>query len=160
MGNGLCAYITFAVLFVWVFNSATNNLQVGRQTLLVVEPRNQDPSRLLIWFVAVVVLSAVCFLHYFSARAGRVANRLLCLAKLGTLLVLLIAGSIMAARGAKIGCPLSVRNASDVSTYAHALALVLFSYQGWENAAFVSALHPHASSRTDRVMPLGCRRDT
>ncbi len=138
LGNGLFAYTIYAILFITLFNSGTNSLQVGRQVLIAVNPRENDPNRHLIGFIAVVVLTVVCFIHYFSARAGRAANRYLCILKLVFVVVLLGASAKTAMVGPKIGFPTLVDESKTFSNYARALMLVLFSFEGWENASFVS----------------------
>lgn len=56
-------------------------------------------------------------------------------------LVLLVAGVKRSIVGPKLGFPYLSHNSSGFSNYAQALLLVLFSFEGWENANFVS--HPY-----------------
>lgn len=63
-------------------------------------------------------------------------NRYLYILKLVFLLVLLGAGAKRAVVGPKIGFP-ELEGSKTFSNYAQALLLVLFSFEGWENASFV-----------------------
>lgn len=103
-GNGLLAYTLYSFVFVTLFNNGTNTLQVGRQILISYNPQ-EKPNLDLTRFMGVVCLTIVCLLHYFSARAGRVTNRILCILKLGLMVTLLVAGTKRATIGPKIPYP-------------------------------------------------------
>ena len=142
LGNGMFAYTVYAIMFVTVFNSGTNSLQVGRQVLLCIEPHQKDPSRDLMRFIAIVSLTIICLIHYSSARAGRAANKYFCVLKVLILFILLGVGMKRAIVGPKIGFPYIPDTRKTFSNYARALLLVMFSFEGWENANFVGLLSP------------------
>ncbi|KAI9744086.1 MAG: hypothetical protein M1818_002238 [Claussenomyces sp. TS43310] len=155
MGDGLLAYTIYAFLFVGLFTSATNYLQVGREILISIEP-DKTPNNDLIRFIGVVVLSIIAFIQLFSARAGRVLNGGFALVKIAFLLILLCFGFQKLARDPSPGDftttyrGLFTNNATTIATnntdsvppvesnYAAALIGVLWSYEGWENANFVA----------------------
>ena len=114
-------------------------MQLGRLILISIKPE-ETPNLDLIRFIGVVCLTTVCLVHYFSTRAGRAANRILCRMKLVSLVVLLGAGAKRAAVGPYIGYPV-ISGSPDApppfSNYAKAFLLVLYSFEGWENASFV-----------------------
>lgn len=141
-GNGLLAYTVYAISFVVLFNSGTNSLQVGRQVLLCYEPHDGDPDQNVMRLIAMIGLSIVCLIHYFSARAGRKANRWFCVMKITILLILLGKTTKRAIMGPKIGFPQLSGQSDAFSNYAQALLLISFSFGGWENAGFVSQT-PH-----------------
>jgi len=138
LGDGLLAYVVYAFLFVAIFNSCTNILQIGRQTLIAINPdtpTNPDLMR----FIAVFALSIICFIQLFSSRAGRALNNFTSILKILFLIVLLGFGFDALRRNGSAGdftqnIPVDVANFS----YAQALLIVLYSYEGWENATFVA----------------------
>ena len=141
-GNGLFAYIVYAIMFVALFNSGTNSLQLGHQVLIIYNdhPTSEDVNQDLIGFIAVTALTVVCLLNYFSTRIGRWITNIFCMVKILALLVLFCAGAKTAVAGPKLAFPvISTRRCESVpfSNYAKALLLVLFSFQGWENGTFV-----------------------
>ena len=93
-------------------------------------------------FIAVVSLTIICFIHYSSARAGRAANKYFCVLKVLILFILLGVGMKRAIVGPKIGFPYIPDTRKTFSNYARALLLVMFSFEGWENANFVGLLSP------------------
>ncbi|KAM6530406.1 hypothetical protein FALCPG4_008533 [Fusarium falciforme] len=113
---------------------------------------NQDLMR----FIGVVTLSIICLLQYFSPGFGRGMNKTLAVIKLAFMVALFIVG--IAATGRKIEdrsgdwyvwhpTKDEQENDSDIGersdlTFAKALLLVLFSFQGWENATFVAGEIP------------------
>lgn len=122
-----------------LFNSGTNVLQIGRELLIAINP-NETPNPHLIRFIGVFALMMVCLIQLFSARAGRVLNRFLALAKITFLLVLFGFGcTAVKNSGGNTGYIVHAPNSSSFS-YAQALLVVLYSYDGWENATFVRAL--------------------
>ena len=125
-GNGLLAYTIYSFVFVTLFNNGTNTLQVGRQ-ILISYNLQEKPNRDLIRFIGVVCLTIVCLLHYFSARAGRVTNRILCILKLVLMVTLLVAGAKRATVGPKIPYPTMAgppNTPPPFSNYPKALLLV------------------------------------
>ncbi|KAL2679320.1 hypothetical protein Neosp_010092 [[Neocosmospora] mangrovei] len=126
-------------------------MQIGRFLLLCInsdknttsssteqDNDNQDLMR----FIGVFVLSIICLLQYFSPGFGRRMNKTLAVIKLAFMVALFIVG--IAATGRKTDIVRSKDwrvwygdddKRSDL-TFAKALLLVLFSFQGWENATF------------------------
>jgi len=138
LGDGLLAYTVYAFLFVAIFNSCTNILQIGRQTLIAISP-GSPPNADLMRFISVFALSIICFIQLFSSRAGRALNNFSSILKLLFLIVLLGFGFDSLRRNGSAGdftdkVPSKVDNFS----YAQALLIVLYSYEGWENATFVA----------------------
>jgi amino acid transporter len=150
-GDGLLAYVVYSLLFIGIFNSGTNSMQTGRMILLCIQagPGQSAPdlNRDLIRFIGVVTLTILCLIQYFSAEAGRKLNRYLAVLKIIFLFILIVAGGVKARevqRDTK-GNPVDMANewhrSYDVKSkvnFAKGLLAVLFSFEGWENATFVS----------------------
>ena len=124
MGNGLFAYTIYAFLFIGTFNSATNCMQVGRQILTLISPHDESPSGSLLRFIAIVALTVVCLLHYFSPAWGRALNLKFALTKIALLLALVIAGGVSWARHEAIA-RFDTSMPIDKSDYAKALLVRL-----------------------------------
>ncbi|RSL89325.1 hypothetical protein CEP51_001272 [Fusarium floridanum] len=155
LGDGLFAYITYSIAFIFFFNSGTNSMQFGRYVLLCMQDNNKDVTssskdinKDLMQFIGIVVLSIICLLQYFSPKFGRGMNKTLAVIKLAFLVALFIVG--IAAMSRDVGMNRSEDwyiwhgndgKGSDM-TFAKALLLVLFSFQGWENATFVAGEIP------------------
>ena len=138
LGDGLLAYTIYAFLFVALFNSCTNVLQIGRQTLIAIHPDSPTNADLM-RFIAVFALSIICFVQLFSSRAGRALNNFSAILKIIFLIVLLGFGFDALRKNGSAGdfthtADMKVDNFS----YAQALLIVLYSYEGWENATFVA----------------------
>jgi amino acid transporter len=144
LGNGLLFYTIYSFLFVAYFNSGTNSLQVGHQVLVAINPE-YDVSHHWLRFIAIVVLSITCLLQYFSTMWGRKLNRWFAVVKLLFLVIALLAGAVLTHRGKYAGHgngfgdfePCGRKKSG--GEIAKAMLLVIFSYEGWENATFVSA---------------------
>lgn len=130
------------------------------------ESGTHDVHRDLARFIGVFVMSALCLLQYFSPQIGRRLNKFLATVKIGFLLVLIIVAAVVGSRdipgcnraaewsaqyGSAAGaCNITdASNSTDTSTtsitsknttllWAKGLLAVLFSFEGWENATFVS----------------------
>ncbi|KAJ4003167.1 hypothetical protein NW766_012485 [Fusarium irregulare] len=153
LGDGLLAYIIYSLTFVIFFNSATNGQQFGRMILLYnhadaddidAEVRKDDH---LMRYIAVTVLSIICIIQFFSAKFGRRLNRFLAVVKIGFLIGLVGVGLSALARDFYKDSKDPPSRAEDWSvrhevkskvSFAKALLVVLFSFEGWENATFVS----------------------
>lgn len=130
--------------------SSTSTEQENDGQDKVSDETNQDLMR----FIGIVVLSIICLLQYFSPGFGRGMNKTLAVIKLAFMVALFIVG--IAATGRKIEdrsgdwyvwhpTKDEQEDNSDIAersdfTFAKALLLVLFRFQGWENATFVSPL--------------------
>jgi amino acid transporter len=138
LGDGLLAYTVYAFLFVGLFNSGTNVLQVGREVLIAIHP-DQDPNRDLVRFIGIVTMSTICLIQLFSSRAGRVLNGFFALVKILFLVVLFFFGVGALNSNPKPG-DFTDKAPEPTLNYAEALLVVLYSYEGWENANFVRFL--------------------
>ena len=100
---------------------------------------NSDkPDERMLRFMAVVILTTLCLLHYFSARMGRAVNNLFAASKLVMLSILFIAGAIKATNANVHDFNQDDRaTRPSSSSAATAFLAILYSYQGWENATFV-----------------------
>ncbi|KAK6540714.1 hypothetical protein TWF694_008105 [Orbilia ellipsospora] len=154
------AFVLYGYHFLLLSNSGTNTNQFGRQVLTVANPdvyNNLDTASLSITlqtFIGIVCLTALCLLNYFSAKAGRVVNKSLALFKLCLLLALVV-------QGAKVVHNSDVHDIStnygrSSSDTAVAFVLVLFSYQGWENATFVlGEIQNFSTLKTGFILAVG-----
>ncbi|KAG8667807.1 hypothetical protein FPOAC2_13005 [Fusarium poae] len=143
-GDGLLAYIIYAIAFVLFFNSSTNALQAGRMILIVAKPEKDEVDHHLMRFIGVFCLSLICLLQYFSPTFGRGMNKVTAVGKVFMLLGIFIVGLIAACQS-KSKEKWEDKHEIDDSTkhekgvlLAKALLTVLFSFQGWENATFVT----------------------
>jgi amino acid transporter len=150
LGDGLLAYITYAVIFIAVFNSGTNSMQTGRMILLCVvadEPGNPDVHRDVVRLIGVIVLTSLCLLQFFSPKTGRGLNKVLATVKILFLVALFLVGVDATSRpmttpeNAEVGRGgdwLVWHDTGSRLNFAKALLAVLFAFEGWENATFVS----------------------
>jgi amino acid transporter len=148
----MLAYTIYSFYFIALYNTAANALQFSNQILISanagdnIDSTTKQPDFIpdgrLLRFIAVTVLTGFCLIHYFSRRIGRSMLNGLALIKICMLLIVLIAGFVKAfsaAPGANTHpddwtLPL---NPSPSSTPT-AILLIIFSFQGWENATFAS----------------------
>jgi len=153
-GDGLLPFITFSVLFVAIFNSGTNSMQTGRMILLGIaakEPGSPDVHRDVVRLLGVVILTILSLLQCFSARFGRKLNPFLVVIKLlfmfGLFLTAMVAlkDPLTNPDGTVVSRVQDWSRAYPVDSelyFAKALLAVLFSFDGWENATFVSSPRP------------------
>lgn len=98
-----------------------------------------NPDQRVLRLIAVVMVTVICLLHYFSARMGRDLNVVLAVFKLVILCVLFIAGAIKANKEhVQDFNQVNLNTSTSSSSAAAAFILILYSFQGWENATFVS----------------------
>jgi hypothetical protein len=110
----------------------TGNVAKGEtEPSITIEPRAMR-------FIAVVILSLICIFHYFTARGGRALNQALAFGKFVALLALIGLGGRTVQENKDTGANYPLAPTRTLSNTAAALLLVLFSFQGWENATFVS----------------------
>lgn len=156
MGDGLLAFIIYSLMFIVFFNSATNSMQFGRMVLLCinadqgVDDAILDVNNDLMRYIGVTILTIICLTQFFSPSFGRSLNKFLAVVKIGFLLGLAIVGLTALSRDIKDGKGHDTTQSSDWSkwnerkvvskvSFAKALLIVLFSFEGWENATFVSS---------------------
>ncbi|GKU14719.1 unnamed protein product [Fusarium langsethiae] len=167
LGDGLLAYVIYSLAFIIFFNSATNSQQFGRMILLCVhadKEYNDDEIRKdqhLMRYIAVSILSIICLAQFFSPAFGRRLNKFLAVVKIGFLLALVAVGLAALGRDFKSqnsGGP-SLNRTQDWAeqrevrskvSFAKALLVVLFSFEGWENATFVAGEIPPYKQQTLR----------
>jgi amino acid transporter len=141
-GDGLFAYVQYAFLFIAFFNSATNSLQVGRQLLIAIRPQDAEPDHNVLRLIAVNALSILCLIQYFDPQSARKLNRWFASIKILFLLMVFFAGCNAVRKGRYSGAGFQECHPSDLPRHkvliAKAMLLVIFSYEGWENATFVA----------------------
>jgi amino acid transporter len=158
MGDGLLAYIIYSLMFIVFFNSATNSLQFGRMILMCINAHKADDSTKksradsdvnqdLMRFIGVTILSIICLAQFFSASWGRKLNKFLAVVKICFLIGVIIVALTALSNNIEDIEGNAVPRAQDWLTwhgspskvqFAKALLAVLFSFEGWENATFVS----------------------
>jgi amino acid transporter len=165
MGDGLLAYIIYSVMFIVFFNSATNSLQFGRMILMCINANKADNGATvdgdetsakeddpdvnhdLMRFIGVTILSLICLAQFFSPSWGRKLNKFLAVVKIGFLIGVIIVALAALSNDIEDKNKHAVPRAKDWLTwhgspsrvqFAKALLAVLFSFEGWENATFVS----------------------
>lgn len=155
LGDGLLAYIIYSLAFIALFNSATNSQQFGRMILLCLHADKVDNDddvkndQHLMRYIAVSVLSIICLAQFFSPGFGRRLNKFLAVVKIAFLIGLVAVGLAALSRDfdSKSSGGASLDRGEDWSqrrevrskvSFAKALLVVLFSFEGWENATFVS----------------------
>ncbi|KAI9841498.1 MAG: hypothetical protein M1837_000659 [Sclerophora amabilis] len=147
----LFCYTLYSVLFVTFFNTATSSMQFALQVLIGassslrrrpgdVSDKFSDRSaenldQRLARFIAIAALTCVCLLLYWSTKASRAVNQFLAAIKVLMLVVLFVVGAVKAA----MHNPFDFADTRGEITASHvsAFLLILFSFQGWENATFV-----------------------
>ncbi|KAI6749337.1 hypothetical protein HG530_015176 [Fusarium avenaceum] len=156
MGDGLLAFIIYSLMFIVFFNSATNSMQFGRMVLLCINADQGvdnaivDVNNDLMRYIGVTILTVICLTQFFSPSFGRRLNKFLAVVKIGFLLGLVIVGLTALSRDIKDENEHDTTKSSDWSkwneredpskvSFAKALLIVLFSFEGWENATFVSS---------------------
>jgi amino acid transporter len=120
--------------------------------LLAIDPTNPTPDDRLLKFLSFVTISFICLIHVFSRKMGLVLNNCLAIYKIALLTFVVLAGFVALAgtraKGADRSSEYGIKNLDNAFSgpnggpygYATAILGVLFSYQGWENANYVS--HP------------------
>jgi len=140
----------FAVFFVLLGNTAANTIAFAKGMLLAFNPENKQPDYRLQRFVALVCITFICLIHLFSRKMGIFMNNALAAYKVALLLFVVISGFVCLGGGGggnHKDIPYGAENLKDAfkgssgSPYAYASAMlsVLYSYQGWENANYVSS---------------------
>ena len=142
----MLAATLFSGFFILLANSAGNSISFAKQVLLAANPevvRASDLDQRLLSFIAIVVLTFVCLVHYLLPELSLFLNRWLAAFKMGVLFACFIAGVIVRKKASSNQLP----NGGDLDTVQPgynpsdgiaALVYVLYSYQGWENANLVS----------------------
>ncbi|KAF3284100.1 hypothetical protein TWF970_011321 [Orbilia oligospora] len=146
----------FAGQFILFWNTATNCSQAARQIIACAD-KSLDTNNVydgqdtrLIAFIAIVISSFVCLLHYFSTAAGRVTNVAFAVFKVVMLLILLGRGAWFSETFKQGGDWKAQPNPIEWKSFTYATFIVLFAFQGWENASFVAGEVDIAKTRALR----------
>ncbi|CAM1500522.1 Fc.00g096840.m01.CDS01 [Cosmosporella sp. VM-42] len=126
-----------------------NAMQFGRMILLCIAADNDnaspDVNNDLMRFIGVTILSIICLIQYFSPEFGRSLNKFLAVVKVGFLVGLFFVGVAASSNSQDFDWAadwtVSHHKKSKVS-FAKGLLAVLFSFEGWENATFVTGKIP------------------
>jgi len=101
----------------------------------------EDLDRRLITLIAILVLSVVCLLHYFSRNSGLLLNLVFAVYKILLVVVLIIAGGISYHNSTNRPNDWNDQPVAKRDALA-ALIYIVYSYQGWENANYVCGKEP------------------
>ncbi len=167
LGDGLLAYVTYSLLFVAVFNSGTNAEQFGRLVLVASQATDPPPAAdcaaprvngHLMRFIAILTLSVMCLMQWGFPAVGRGMNQLWALVKIifiFLLIALLINAVVLKGESLQQRQDGWKETHQDTPVYNPGAATlgILFSFQGWENATFVSSLAPREGEELNRVPP-------
>lgn len=132
----LLAYTCYALYFVCIYTTATNSMQFARQVLIAATQKDEIADQRVMRLIAVVIMTTICLLLYFSTATGRRLNRWLAWVKIGMMIVVFVAGGVKAGKNRASDINRTFESVEPNS--ATALLQVLFSFQGWENATLVS----------------------
>ncbi|KAL2822905.1 amino acid permease-domain-containing protein [Aspergillus granulosus] len=138
--------LLFASAFSWVFiafaTSTTNSITFARY----INPNKAEaPDVWFTKFFACVIVVGICAVHYRFVNIGIAANNILAAYKVLFLGILVIAGFIETCRqGAHgqlpgLGDYTMTYGSPSPTNIALAILQVLYSYQGWENANYVTS---------------------
>ncbi|KAF8537918.1 amino acid permease-domain-containing protein [Trichophaea hybrida] len=158
----LFSYILYTYFFVVLLGTATNSMQLAFQVMSLRYPSLRADKLMpgildekLLRGLAVGILSIFCLFHYFSDRFGRILNKYLAVFKI-LMLIGLAAGGLNKIRTS----PANDFNSSvkaPASSHASAILLILFSFQGWENATFVAGEIPsYTTLRAGFITAVSC----
>jgi len=139
----LMATVIFSCFWILLASTCTDAKTVALNILSLANP-DIPPSDIAdgqIRFTAVVVQTVVCLMLFFARRLCFVFNSTFALYKIILLLFIFIAGMV-ASRGPNSGFndfneEYPGYNGVDTLT---AMIYIIFSYQGWENANYVSEI--------------------
>jgi amino acid transporter len=138
----LLATILFSGFFLVLGNSYGNSVAFAKHTMLAANPAAANTTELdsrIVRLIAIFVLSIVCLLHYFSSRSGLFLNRALALFKVILLFTVFVAGVKVAHKeGSGLKDFSEVHGKRSSGDGLAAMVLILYAYQGWENANYVS----------------------
>lgn len=154
----LLATVLFSGYFIFLGNSYGNSIQFAKHVLI---SANQDVSfsteldTRLVRYIAISVITLVCFIHGYSSKAGLFLNKLLAWYKVILLIVVFAAGMRYSDKhGSQWKDDTIPSNGSSMDGLA-AMVLIFYTYQGWENANYVAgeirALEGRTPSRTLKV---------
>ncbi|KAL4974576.1 amino acid permease-domain-containing protein [Aspergillus desertorum] len=154
--------LLFASAFAWVFiafaTPTSNSVTFARY----IDPaRDGQPDVWFTKFFACVIVVGVCAVHYRFVNIGIWANDCLAVYKVLFLLILVLAGFVETCRQGADGGLLGVgdyattHGSPSPTNVALAILQVLYSYQGWENANYVTSEIKGAGENKKRRLKRG-----
>ena len=137
--SGLFSYVAYAAIYLSFGNSGTTSLQLGRHVAVALSPKDEPVSNENgVRLMGIFFLALVCLLSYLSSSLSRKFNQAAAVAKIALLIGILYAGICSPSEGPSSQIIPEIPRWEMVPA---ALLIVLFSFQGWENATFVSLVH-------------------
>lgn len=156
-GDGLLAYVVYAIMFILLFSSASNAMHFGRLVMLYKYDPDSDndtsASELETNIIGFLTFSILCLAHLWFPKSGRLLNKVTAVLKIIAVFGLIVVGgsskrsNIEDKRCNGTGGKDSTSRAEDGLAWVGALLSIFFSFQGWENATFVSCCFPILGSR-------------
>ncbi|KAI5837444.1 amino acid permease-domain-containing protein [Morchella snyderi] len=137
----------FSIFFVLLCSNSANTIAFAKSMLMAFNGETSPDYRLQ-QFIALVTITFVCLLHFFSRDMGIFLSNALAAYKITLLLFVVVTGFVcLAGGGRKDGTPSGPGNlegafenpSQSPYSYASAMLSVLFAYEGWENANYVLA---------------------
>lgn len=135
----LLATILFSTFFITIPNTDGNSLQFAKHVLLTALPDVTDTTQLdkrLISFVAISILTVVCFIHYFSRNSGLLLNLVFAVYKTILVFIFVICGCVASGKPDNGKSDWGDQPIPSKNILA-AMIYIIYSYQGWENANYV-----------------------
>jgi len=121
--------------FVLTYTTTTNAMHFANQVIFAATNDKTIHDERVLRLIAIITLSFLCLVMYFSTATGRRLNRYSAYAKIGLMLAIVVAGGIKAKQVRATDLSRSF-NSSHTSAAA-ALLQIFFAFQGWENAILV-----------------------
>lgn len=132
----LLVTILFSGYFITLSNTAGNSIAFAKHILIAATGETNVTNRpMLVRFVAISVLTVVCFLHMTASDLARFLNKAFAYFKILLLLVVALRGFAESNEEAQ----LDWSGESNFKSSMTALVLVFYAFEGWENATYVSA---------------------
>jgi amino acid transporter len=136
----LLATVLFSTFFITTLNTNGNSIQFALNVLLTANPEATDPTQLdkrLVTYVAITILTVVCFIHYFSRNSGLLLNLMFAVYKVILVTIFIICGCIASSKPSNGKSDWGDQPIESKDVLA-AMIFITYSYQGWENANYVS----------------------
>ena len=136
----LLATVLFSAFFIALPNTDGNSIQFAINCLLTANPDVTDTTELdkrLITYVAITILTIVCFIHYFSRNSGLLLNLVFAIYKITLVVIIIIWGCITSSKPGNGKSDWGEQPIESKNVLA-AMIYIIYSYQGWENANYVS----------------------
>ncbi|KAL4812941.1 amino acid permease-domain-containing protein [Aspergillus spinulosporus] len=154
--------LLFASAFAWVFIASATPTSNSITFARYINPTKEgQPDVWFTKFFACVIVVGICAVHYRLVNIGIWANDCLTVYKVLFLLVLVFAGFVETCRQGVDGGLLGVgdyattHGSPSPTNVALAILQVLYSYQGWENANYVTSEIKGAGKHKKRRLKRG-----